>query len=102
MIVPGASLDVPLDNLFFMREQQVTSDQGLIVGRMSKPQRRMEPVLTGTILEMAGAKIAHRVASPGTFEGGEFIPEGGFAVIGVGARTSPNGENQVLRDGAVF
>ncbi len=73
VIFPRASLDVPLANLFFMRDQQVTSDQGLIVGRMSKPQRRMEPVLTGTILEMAGAKIAHRVASPGTFEGGDFM-----------------------------
>ncbi|OLB46152.1 hypothetical protein AUI07_05550 [archaeon 13_2_20CM_2_53_6] len=102
VIFPRASLDVPLANLFFMRDQQVASDQGLIVGRMSKPQRRMEPVLTGTILEMAGAKIAHRVASPGTFEGGDFIPAGRFAMIGVGDRTNPNGANQVLRHGVGF
>ena len=67
MMYPRVQLDVPLANLFFMRDQQVASDLGLIVGRMSKPQRRMEPDITSTILEMAGAKIVNRVKSPGTF-----------------------------------
>src|SRR5947199_8814967 len=85
-----------------MCDQHEPLDRGLIVVRMSKTQRRMEPVLTGTILEMAGAKIAHRVTSPGTFEGGDFIPAGRFAMIGVGDRTNPNGANQVLRHGVGF
>jgi arginine deiminase len=102
VIFPRVSLDVPLANLFFMRDQQVASDRGLIVGRMSKPQRRMEPTLTGTILEMAGAKIVHRVNPPGTFEGGDFIPAGRFAMIGVGDRTNLNGASQVLQHGVGF
>ena len=102
VIFPRVSLDVPLANLFFMRDQQVASDRGLIVGRMSKPQRRMEPTLTATVLEMAGAKIVHRVESPGTFEGGDFIPAGRFALIGIGDRTNLNGATQVLKHGVGF
>lgn len=102
VIFPRVSLDVPLANLFFMRDQQVASDRGLIVGRMSKPQRRMEPTLTGTILEMAGAKIVHHVHSQGTFEGGDFIPAGRFAMIGVGDRTNLNGATQILQHGVGF
>jgi arginine deiminase len=102
VMYPRVQLDVPLANLFFMRDQQVASDLGLIVGRMSKPQRRMEPEITSTILEMAGAKIVHRVASPGTFEGGDFIPAGKLAMIGIGDRTNLNGASQVLRHGANF
>ncbi len=102
VIFPRVSLDVPLANLYFMRDQQVASDIGLILGRMSKPQRRMEPILTGTILEMAGANIVQRVHSPGTFEGGDFIPAGRFAMIGIGDRTNMNGATQILQHGVGF
>src|SRR2546430_17449391 len=88
-------VDVPLANLFSMRDQQVASHLGLIVGGMSKPQRRMEPDITSTILEMAGAKIVNRVKAPGTFEGGDFIPAGKLAMIGIGDRTNLNGASQV-------
>ncbi|HYY92048.1 MAG TPA: arginine deiminase family protein [Candidatus Dormibacteraeota bacterium] len=102
VLYPRVSLDVPLANLFFMRDQQVASDTGLIVSRMSKPQRRMEPTLTRTVLETAGARVVHQVASPGTFEGGDFIPAGKFAMIGVGDRTNLNGARQVLQNGVGF
>lgn len=102
VMYPRVSLDVPLANLVFMRDQQVASDKGLIISRMSKPQRRMEPTLTGTIFEMSGAKIVHHVTAPGTFEGGDFIPAGKFAMIGIGDRTNLNGANQVIRNGVGF
>ncbi len=102
VLFPRVSLDVPLANLYFMRDQQVAGDRGLIIGRMSKPQRRQEPTLTGTILDMAGAKIVHHVKSPGTFEGGDFIPAGKFAMIGIGDRTNLNGANQVIQHGVGF
>ena len=102
MIFPRVSLDVPLANLVFMRDQQVATDTGLVVGRMSKPQRRMEPTITSTILELAGAKIVHSVEAPGTLEGGDFIPAGNFAMIGIGDRTNPNGASQLLEHGLNF
>jgi arginine deiminase len=99
VVLPRVTLDVPLANLYFMRDQQAVSDRGVIVGRMSKPQRQMEPLITGAILELAGAKIAFHVKQPGTFEGGDFMPAGEFAMIGLGDRTNRSAVNQILANG---
>jgi arginine deiminase len=100
--LPRVTLDVPLANLYFMRDQQAVSDRGVIVGRMSKPQRQMEPQITGAVLEMAGAKIAYRTKRPGTFEGGDFMPAGEFAMLGLGDRTNRSGVSQILANGLGF
>jgi arginine deiminase len=102
VVLPRVTLDVPLANLYFMRDQQAVSDRGVMVGSMSKPQRQMEPVITGAILEMAGAKIACRVKRPGTFEGGDFMPAGEFAMLGIGDRTNRSGVRQILANGVGF
>ena len=102
VVLPRVTLDVPLANLYFMRDQQAVSDRGVMVGRMSKPQRQMEPLITGAILEMAGAKIAFHVKQPGTFEGGDFMPAGEFAMLGLGDRTNRSGVNQILASGVGF
>jgi arginine deiminase len=102
VVLPRVTLDVPLANLYFMRDQQAVSDRGVMVGRMSKPQREMEPLITGAILEMAGAKVAFHVKRPGTFEGGDFMPAGDFAMLGLGDRTNRSGVNQILARGVGF
>jgi arginine deiminase len=96
VILPKVELDVPLANLYFLRDQQALSGRGFILGRMAKPQRRNEPLLTGTLLRASGAAIAGEVRSPGTFEGGDFMPLGTFALVGTGDRTNPSGVRQVL------
>jgi arginine deiminase len=101
-ILPRVKLDVPLANLYFMRDQQAVSDLGVMLGRMSKPQRRMEPLITGAVLEMTGARIACRIKPPGTFEGGDFMPAGDFAMVGLGDRTNRSGVNQILANGVGF
>ncbi len=102
VVLPRVTLDVPLANLYFMRDQQAVSDRGVMVGRMSKPQRQMEPLITGAILEMAGAGIAYHVKQPGTFEGGDFMPADEFAMLGIGDRTNRSGVNQILANGVGF
>ncbi len=102
VVLPRVTLDVPLANLYFMRDQQAVSDRGVLVGRMSKPQRQMEPLITAEILEMAGARIAYRVKPPGTFEGGDFMPAGEFAMLGLGDRTNRSGVDQILGKGLGF
>jgi arginine deiminase len=102
VVLPRVTLDVPLANLYFMRDQQALTDRGLVIGRMSKPQRQMEPQITSKILEMAGAKMAYRVKSPGTFEGGDFIPAGRFAMLGLGDRTNRSAVSQILQNGVGF
>src|SRR5271167_827048 len=102
VVFPHVTLNVPLANLYFMRDQQALTDRGIVVGRMAKPQRRLEPFLTGTILELMGAEIAYQVQPPGTFEGGDFIPAGEFAMIGLGDRTNRSAVEQIMRYGLGF
>jgi arginine deiminase len=62
----------------------------------------MEPLITSMVLQMAGARIAHRVEAPGTFEGGDFMPAEDFAMLGTGDRTNASGVNQILEHGVGF
>lgn len=96
-VLPRVVLEVPLANLFFMRDQQAVTDMGIFIGRLAKPQRRLETVLTGTLLELMGLEIIYRVKDPGTFEGGDFMPAMKFALIGTGERTNTNGAKQVMK-----
>jgi arginine deiminase len=102
VIFPHVTLNVPLANLYFMRDQQALTDLGFVMSRMSKPQRQLEPFMTGMILELMGAKVVYQVQPPGTFEGGDFIPAGEFAMIGLGDRTNRNAVNQIMSKGIGF
>ncbi len=102
VILPYVTEKVPLSNLCFTRDQQALGDNGIFVGRMSKPQRRRETFVTGLALEALGVKVAGRVEGKGTFEGGDFIPCKEFALIGMGDRTNRNGVNQVLQRAVGF
>jgi arginine deiminase len=102
VIFPHVTLNVPLANLYFMRDQQALTDRGIVVGRMAKPQRRLEPFLTSTVLQAMGAEMAYQVQPPGTFEGGDFIPAGDFAMIGIGDRTNRSAVDQIMRHGLGF
>jgi arginine deiminase len=96
VILPKVTLDTPLANLYFMRDQQALSANGFVLGRMSKPQRREEPFLTGALLRVWGAEVAAEVRAPGTFEGGDFMPLGDFALVGEGDRTNASAVRQIL------
>jgi arginine deiminase (EC 3.5.3.6) len=92
----------PLTNLYFMRDQQAVTDQGIVLSRMSKPQRNGEVILTEFLWSALGLDIAHRTRDPATFEGGDFIPLEDFAVVGMGDRTNRPGVDQLLADGFGF
>jgi len=96
VIFPRVVLDAPLANLFFLRDQQALTANGFVLGRMAKPQRRNEPALTGALLAAWGADTVARVKAPGTFEGGDFLPLGEFALLGHGDRTNATGVRQIL------
>jgi len=92
------TLHVPLTNLFFLRDQQAVTDRGIVVGRLAKPQRRRETEITSFVWRAIGeppvAELRH-----GTFEGGDFLPCGEFALVGTGDRTSPVGVREFLEKG---
>ena len=89
----------PLSNLYFMRDQQAVTDRGIIISRMSKPQRMREPEITKFLWDSLNIPVQCEVKNPGTFEGGDFIPMDNFAMIGVGDRTNRAGIEQILKNG---
>jgi arginine deiminase len=91
----------PLTNLFFLRDQQAVTDRGIVIGRLAKPQRRRETEITSFVWRSAGERPVAQVER-GTFEGGDFLPAGEFALLGTGDRTSATGVHEVLAKGLGF
>ena len=92
------TLRVPLTNLFFLRDQQAVTDRGIVVGRLAKPQRRRETELTAFAWRASGERPIHQIER-GTFEGGDYLPAGEFALVGTGDRTSRAGVEEFLANG---
>jgi arginine deiminase len=95
------TLRQPLSNLFFLRDQQAVTDRGIVVGRLAKPQRRGETELTSFVWRAAGERPIARIEK-GTFEGGDFLPAGDFALVGTGDRTNAQGVQEFLAAGVGF
>jgi arginine deiminase len=89
----------PLSNLYFMRDQQMVSNAGIFMSRMSAQQRAHEAELTSLLWKAIGAPIAGAAKPPATIEGGDFMPMGDFALIGCGSRTNDSGVKQLLSSG---
>lgn len=87
----------PLANLYFMRDQQFVTDKGIVLSRMAKPSRRRETEVTKFLWEdVLSLPILHEMTDPATIEGGEFLPMGDFALVGIGDRTNQAAVDQLL------
>ena len=88
----------PLANLYFMRDQQFMTDSGIVLCRLAKPARRNESRVLKFFWEhVMGLTLLHETEDPGTIEGGEFIPFGKFALVGIGDRTNRDAIDQLLK-----
>ncbi len=97
---PTIYSNLPLANLYFMRDQQAMANETVIVGSMKKKQRKKEVEITEFYFEeLYGNDRILRVDEGASFEGGDFIPAGDFALIGTGPRTDVNGALQVINSG---
>lgn len=97
---PTVYSNLPLANLYFMRDQQAVGPGGVVVGRMKKMQRFKEPEITKFVLEKAlGEKDLSTINNEGVFEGGDFIPCGNFGLIGIGPRSNREGAIQAMSSG---
>ncbi|MFA5250809.1 MAG: arginine deiminase family protein [Parachlamydiales bacterium] len=96
-IQQNVNLRQPLSNLYFMRDQQFMTDRGVVVCRLAKPSRRGETRVTRFVMEdVLEMPIAKEITEPGTIEGGEFLPMGKFALVGIGDRTNQEAIDQLL------
>lgn len=99
---PTIYSNVPLANLYFMRDQQAVLPGGVAIGRMRNMQRRKEINITRFLIENAlGIKDTYKVSAEGFLEGGDYMPMGRFAIFGVGSRTNMEGVRQVLQSGLI-
>ena len=88
---------VPLSNLVYTRDQQITTARGIVMGRLRSPQRNLEVSLMRFSLEKLGLKVIGGIEEPGYLEGGDFIavnPD--LAMVGIGLRSNEAACHQLM------
>ena len=86
----------PLMNLYFTRDQSITTPRGHIICNMNSTQRAPETEIINLCYEHLGLKPILRITGEGRLEGGDYIPAGNISLIGCGMRTNDEGINQLL------
>jgi len=89
-------LQNPLMNLYFTRDQSITTPRGHIICNMNSSQRAPETNIIELCYEHLGLKPILRIAGEGRLEGGDYIPAGNISFIGCGMRTNDEGIRQLL------
>ncbi len=90
---------LPLGNLVFTRDQQITTAGGVVMGRMASSQRRFEVDIMRLVFEFLGADVIGTIPQGETLEGGDFFPLGhrGLAMLGTGLRTTAGAAQHMLK-----
>ena len=86
----------PLMNLYFTRDQSITTPRGHIICRMNSPQRADETDVIELCYHHLGVAPVLRIEGNGRLEGGDYIPAGTIAFIGCGMRTNEEGIRQIM------
>lgn len=91
----------PLYNLMFTRDQMITTDKGVVLGKMNSEQRASEVNIMKVVLEKLGITPIYEIQEC-VLEGGDFIPcgkdkhEKTFAMIGQGLRTNETAIEEII------
>ena len=88
----------PVMNLYFMRDQVITTAKGMVIGHFNAPQREMETKIVRFAYAKFGVNPVYAVTGSARLEGGDFIPAGDTALIGQGLRTNPEAIRQLLQN----
>lgn len=86
----------PLMNLYFTRDQSITTPRGHIICRMNSSQRAQETDIIEVCYQHLGVNPVLRIEGEGRLEGGDYIPAGTIAFIGCGMRTNDEGIRQIM------
>ena len=78
----------PLMNMYFTRDQSITTPRGHIICNMNSSQRAPETKIIKTCYEHLGLKPILQISGEGRLEGGDYIPAGTVSFIGCGMRTN--------------
>lgn len=89
----------PLTNITFVRDQQITTQRGIVMARLRSPQRAREVHIMEFCLRKQGLNVMARVPAPGHLEGGDFFPVGEhLALLGIGPRTDWSAAEYLLKN----
>lgn len=89
-------INEPLINLYFTRDQSITTPRGHVICNMNSEQRGPEVNIIKLCYEHLGKDIILQISGDGRLEGGDYIPAGTVSFIGMGMRTNPEGIRQML------
>lgn len=86
----------PLMNLYFLRDQMITTAKGIVIARMNAVQRVHETKIIKFVIKKLGITPIYEVKGMGRLEGGDYFSAGEVAFIGQGLRTNAEGVKQLL------
>ena len=90
----------PVGNIIFCRDQQITTQKGIVIGRTHTTQRKFEHIIMKQVFNNIGADIIGEVEGnekEGFLEGGDFfVARENLSMLGVGLRTDIKGANYLL------
>jgi len=89
------AIEEPLSNLYFQRDQQLVTAKGPVMAAPSFPIRSGEVHICRDAWKSIGATIVEEVPKNLQIEGGDYIPAGDFALLGVSAAVG--GKEKTLR-----
>jgi len=90
----------PMANTYFLRDQMITTEKGVVIGKMNSPQRAPETEVIKFVLNKMGIKPVCQIEGEGRLEGGDFIPADKIAFIGQGLRTNAIAIKQLIEQDA--
>lgn len=86
----------PLMNLYFTRDQSITTPRGHVICNMNSSQRSPETSIIELCYNHLDLKPILHIDGEGRMEGGDYIPAGNISLIGCGMRTNDEGIRQML------
>lgn len=87
----------PLMNLYFTRDQSITTPRGHIIAQMNSTQRADETQIVSLCYEQLGVKPILTITGEGRLEGGDYLRGGTISYIGCGMRTNLDAIGQIMR-----
>ena len=86
----------PLMNLYFTRDQSITTPRGHIISYMNSTQRAYETEIISLCYEQLGVKPILTITGEGRLEGGDYLRGGDISYIGCGMRTNMEAIQQIM------
>ncbi len=92
----------PLMNLYFCRDQSISTPKGQIICRMNSSQRFPETDIIEACYKFIGTDVVYRIQGEDSYlEGGDYIPFGTMGLVGCGLRTTQGAIDELLANDVV-